>query len=36
VVYASDFCNEDDGTREEQVGKLDAIYQRGGISVTSC
>jgi hypothetical protein len=34
AVCASDFCNEDDGTREEQVGKLDAIYQRSGISVT--
>jgi hypothetical protein len=36
VVCASDFCNEDDGTREEQVGRLDAIYQRDGISVTPC
>jgi hypothetical protein len=27
AVCASDFCNEDDGTRGEQVGKLDAIYQ---------
>jgi hypothetical protein len=36
AVCASDFCNEDDGTREERVSKLDAIYQRGGISVTLC